>query len=326
MLVKVAEQPPVKLNVSRKDTTAEAALELAPGNYAYQVSGTANDENGEPLTVGGEGLLVVSSKTMESRYRVLSDELGPFAAAKKILEIVSVGASPIVQRHLQFSGGTPLNEAAISQAKFPLPLPPAYRKALQEIGPFSVSIAGEKRPAVALFAPDNTQTFGTWLGELRALAKTEPTTSVAAYSVEELSYIDEELLARAKLAEFKQWETAPIAAVNWNLPYLLLRNQKCDDGSARAQWLDDFSGMSTDEETGEESYLTWMDYSECEIDVRAKLDEALEGLLQSELAAVGVVFVSPSAESEETGLALERDDRDPDAKKLLMFLNFGSWD
>lgn len=37
----------------------------------------------------------------------------------------------------------------------------------------------------------------------------------------------------------------------------------------------DIADVNTNEKTGEESYLTWMDSMECEIDVRKQLDQAL---------------------------------------------------
>lgn len=302
--IAIEGREPIDIAVDADTVEALARVELPPGSHPYTLEGSSVMDDGSVRTIEGRGVVVVGADPIEARFATVAEARGMAAAFDAVRDALGPTFAAAVDREVAIETRAPIPAGATPAAPPPAPaLAAGYRRALQQLGPFSLRLGGSPFPAVALHAPDRVTTLAQWLANARRTVVDPPRDDVEEELALGLEYLDAELAQRADAP----WMQDRVAAV---LPettlYLVVDAGRCEDGSARERIAAPF-GAEIDEETGEERHFAWTEHSDCDVDLAGALRAAAGESLIQRYRALGAVFVSPS-EPDTLGAGLMRVD------------------
>ncbi|WP_257386764.1 RCC1 domain-containing protein [Tahibacter caeni] len=272
----------------------QVVIELPPGIHAYELRGETRQSGAPPQTLQGRGAIVVTAKGVEAQFRARAAAQGLLSAYRQSIALLRAFTPLDGRADLQAGVAPPVPLLDAYEKQLGRRLPKTYRDALRTIGPFSLGVAGEHYPAVALFAPAQLRTLDEWVAQ--ALQ------DVAAPGVDGPASRDQEVLDRFRVfaAELQParerlaagWKSERLAALFPEAVYLIVPEWPilCEGRRAR-QRLADFFDVQQDEDSGEEHYFGWAGSADCELDLIAALNQAVFDHYTSAARANGVVFV-----------------------------------
>jgi hypothetical protein len=303
--ITIEGREPVVIEVDADHADATTRIELPPGAHPYTVDGASVMDDGTVRAIEGRGVVVVGAEPIIDRYTTVVEARGMAAALGAIRATLGESFAAHSDRHVDIRTQAPMSPDALD-ATGPtpaFPLPASYRRALQQLGPFSLRLGDSPFPAVALHAPERVTTLAQWLAHVRATVTDPPRDAVEEDLALNLDYLDAELAQHADAP----WMQDRVAAV---LPdttlYLITHAGRCADGSARERIAAPFDAQ-IDEETGEEHYFAWGEYADCDSDLAGLLRSAAGESLIQRYRTLGAVFVSP-ADPDSLGAGIVRVD------------------
>ena len=286
------------LSLDSSTTEAELRAELAPGVHAYELKGKTRMDDGT-RKIEGRGFVVVAPEPPDQRFEKAVAQQGLVAAIREFQQELESQAPGITPDSVLLEASGALDESALAQAEkaLGLSLPPAYRTALSDLGPFHLGPAGAQFPAVALYAPNETHTLETWFREGLDWSQGEAGNELEEEAQWSFEYLAEETTPSLH----RDWQQSLIgAAMGLRLYSLAPQSEACEYGSSRARWAD-FFDAEIDEETGEELYFLWNDDAECDLGTLDELSIGAGYVLQTAYAEAGVVFVTANSEGRRLG-------------------------
>jgi alpha-tubulin suppressor-like RCC1 family protein len=291
----------------------QVALELAPGIHPYELRGEARMLSGATRALRGRGVIVVTPQGVEAQFQASVATQGLLPAYRQAIALARA-VTPLDARAELRSSAAPAADALDAfEKQFGRKLPQTYREALRTFGPFSLGAAGERYPAVALYAPANFVSVDSWAARaLQDVADLDRRRDLSARDHDVLDrfriFASELQPARQRLA--RAWKRDQLAALFPEDVYLIAPEHPgaCPGRRAR-QRLVDFFEVQQDEDSGEERYFAWADSAECELDMVGVLKQHVFEHYTAALRGNGAVFVRADLKPEDRAVVtLERVD------------------
>ena len=137
---------------------------------------------------------------------------------------------------------------------------------------------------VALYAPDPQRTLKAWVRTGLALEYSQdadPLLQDLVWAFKNYGEDAERILSDPRL------KGAWVGATYGQSPFILQPSQAaCPDGSGAAHW-SDFFDVRVDDDTGDESLFSWLEDEACDIDVTARLTQAVDDVLYAAYSEAG---------------------------------------
>jgi len=291
----------------------QIAVELPPGVHAYELRGEARMQSGATRALHGRGAIVVTPNGVEAQFQTSVAADGLLPAYRQAI-VRTRAATPLDARAELRSSAAPAAEILDAFEKsLGRKLPQTYREALRTFGPFSLGGAGERYPAVALYAPAQFVSVDSWVTQaLQGVTELDRRSDLSARDHDVLDrfrlFAPELEPARQRLS--RAWKRDQLAALFPEAVYLIVPEHPtaCPGRRAR-QRLIDFFDVQQDEDSGEERYFAWTDSAECELDLVTALKQGVFEHYTAALRGNGVVFVRADLKPEDRAVvALERVD------------------
>lgn len=300
----------------------QAALELAPGVHAYELRGETQMLSGQVRRLGGRGAVIVTREGIEAQFRADVAARGLLPSYRE--SVAAVRAAVALDRRVEVRSlaPPPLSEIDAYEKQLGRRLPRTYRAALQRFGPFALGPAGERYPAVALYAPAQFATLDAWVAQ--ALQQAPMLEQRSDLTTRDHDMLDRFRIFSSEIAPARQrlaraWKQDRVGALFPEQIWLAVPEHPtpCGDGRAR-QRLVDFFDVQQDESSGEERYFAWADTADCELDLIAAIEQAVFEHYTAALRANGIVFVRAAQDSAEpVAVTPERVDGDDDGELRL---------
>lgn len=286
-----------------RSNRAQAALELAPGIHAYELRGQARLQSGETRALQGRGAIVVTAEGIEAQFRAAVAARGLLVAYREAVARVRTVTPLDARAALRSAPPVPAEALDAFEKQRGWRLPLAYREAIRAIGPFAIGNAGERYPAVALYAPAQLTSVDDWVA--RALRLVAEPADRDTMSVRDGDMLERFRVFAAELQPARKrfsaaWQREQLAALLPEAVYVIVPDRSPACARRRAhQRLVDFFDVQRDDASGTERHFAWTDSADCEFDLVATMGQSVFEHFTAALRASGVVFVRVAAEPED---------------------------